>query len=174
MARPSLPGGYREIAIGIGGDLLDEIDRAAKARGWSRAAFFRRAATALLAAHARGEPPARPREVDDEDPEVDPEEALDETDEPESGPTVPVMAHRAVSMGRGRFLGRYPVDLTDREIVDELRALVPGGTVVLHRSVGAGHVLAYIDPPEEVARLASFGGRNLAPWQREIGPDDEA
>lgn len=173
MGRRGLAGGYTAIEIGVGGDHLRAVDERAKARGWSRAEWFRRASAALLRADlAAG---LRARDEDEEGDEVDLDDAVDDLDDARSGrgDSGPILARGASAMGRGRWLGYYPADLADSEIVDDLRACVKGGTVFLRRSKNPdAHVVAYIDPPEEIeARNARGDGPSR--FFREIAPGED-
>lgn len=171
MARRGLAGGYREIAIGVGGAHLASVDVAAAARGWSRAEWFRRASEALLRA---GEASAELGIEDDDELVVDIADAVEDLADPlpSAAPyTGAVIARGASEMQGGRWAGWYPADVDDVEIVADLRQHVPDGTVYLRRPRNVdAHVHAYVDPPEEVARLARFG-LPASPFYRVIGPD---
>ena len=184
MARRALGGGYKAIEIGVGQDHLDALDAARERHGWSRAEWFRRASAALLradrAALLRAQAAVSEGDDDEGEPEdVDLEDAVEDLDDPDrpggTGTTGPIIARGASAMAKGRWAGWYPQDLTDAEIVADLRRCTPGGTVYLRRPKSHPDALvhAYVDTAAEVASSAAFGTRP-APFYRVIGPDDPA
>lgn len=177
MARRPLAGGYTEIAVGVGQDHLAELDAELPRLGIkSRAEWFRRASVALLQAMRRPVEVAPVSETDVVD-DVDPDDATDDLEEVVSGPghTGAIIPRGASAMARGRWAGWYPLDLSDAEVVADLRRIVPGGTVTLRRPRSNPDALihAYVDTPAEAERLACLGSRP-SPFYRVIGPDDPA
>ena len=135
MARGHLPGGYTEIVVGIGRELLAELDAARKARGWSRSEAIRRAIRLLVEA--------------DEVPD-------DEVEHEDHAHTGVLMPHPPKQMAGDRWVGRFRITWSDEQVVAALRECVPGGPCVLHRS--REYVLAYVQP-------ALPKGWRAAPWE---------
>lgn len=183
MARKALAGGYVSVEIGVGKDQLEALDVARARHGWSRAEWFRRASAALLRADLEALERAKVVAVshgDDDEGEaagVELDAAVDDLDDPEDAVTFhsgAITPRGASAMGRGRWSGWYPQDLTDAEVVADLRRLVTGGTVYLRRPrLPDAMVHAYADPPGVVARSAKLGFSS-SPFYRVIGPDDVA
>ena len=184
MARRPLGGGYKAIEIGVGQDQLDAIDVARARHGWSRAEWFRRASAALLRADrdALHRAQVAVSEGDDDEgeaEEVDLDDAVEDLDDPDrqggTGTTGPIVARGASAMAHSRWAGWYPQDLTDAEVVADLRRCTPGGTVYLRRprSLPDALIHAYVDTPAEVERLHRFGAVPSR-FYRVIGPDDPA
>jgi hypothetical protein len=132
-----LQGGRRVTPdIGFGTTLWRQVCDDAERLGVSRSHYVRAAVERMLAARVK---------------------ALDD-DGDSGGTTAPIRLRGASRLDRGRAGGFYPSSMSDVDIVDDVRGLVPDGWVCLCRS--RHHVRVICVPPEEVSRRHAAG----LPW----------